>query len=314
MREAMYWEPFPGAKGRASAKAGPGNAVRCLLCPHACVIADGARGKCHARLNAGGTLYAETWGAVPALSLDPIEKKPFARFHPGSWILSAGSYGCNLSCLFCQNYGISQRGVDPFAHHDAARPATRHERDSRRVEPGDLVNEALALREEGNVGIAFTYNEPFVGYEYVWDAARLAKDAGLLVALVTNGYVNPEPLDRLLPYVDAMNVDVKAFTEGFYKELCGASLEPVLDTVRAAAGSCHVELTTLVIPGENSGVGEIARLAEWVASLNPGIPLHLNRHHPEYLMPNPPPIDRESLYRLADEARKFLSHVYVGNI
>ncbi len=292
MREAMYWEA-------------QGNRVRCALCPHGCSIAPGETGRCHVRRNREGTLISETWGLIPALALDPIEKKPLRRFHSGSWILSAGSYGCNLSCLFCQNHGISQRGAD----HQGNR-----EGETRVVEPQSLVEEALALREEGNVGIAFTYNEPFVGYEYLWDTLRPAKEAGLVTVLVTNGFVNPAPLERLLPYVDAMNIDVKAFTDGFYRDLCGASLDPVLETVRRAAARCHVELTTLVIPGENSGTDEIGALARWIASVDPSIPLHLNRHHPDYLMPTPPPVERESLYRLAETARMSLSHVYVGNV
>lgn len=304
MREALYQEPvgFPSSAGAAGIK----GRVRCLLCPHRCVIPPDGRGKCHARVNRGGKLYAETWGIVPALSLDPIEKKPFARYHAGSFILSAGSYGCNLSCLFCQNHGISQRGANPFSHGD--------DPGQRVVEPQALVAEALALRDEGNIGIAFTYNEPFVGYEYVWDTARLAREAGLKIVLVTNGYVNPEPLDQILTYVDAMNVDVKAFTDGFYRELCGGSLEPVLTTVRTAATRCHVEITTLVLPGENSGIDEIAELSAWIASVDPQIPLHLNRHHPDYLMPSPPPIGREALHQLAEQARKHLAYVYVGNV
>ncbi len=302
MREAMFWEAV------GSTEESERRRVRCRLCPHECVIAPGSRGKCHVRLNRGGALFAEAWGVVPALALDPIEKKPLSRFHPGSYILSAGGYGCNLSCLFCQNHGISQRGLDPF-NRSGDEPA-----DDRRVLPEDLVNEALALRDEGNIGIAFTYNEPLIGYEYVWDTARLAKEKGLLTVLVTNGYVNATPLQRLLPYIDAMNVDLKAFSDSFYRDLCGGSLNPVLETVRSAAGSCHVEITTLVIPGENSSAEEIDALSRWIASVNPGIPLHLNRHHPDYLMNEPPPIDRDSLFRLADVSRRSLSHVYTGNL
>ncbi len=302
MREAMFWETVGSTEENERRR------VRCRLCPHECVIAPGSRGKCHVRLNRGGTLFAEAWGIVPALALDPIEKKPLNRFHPGSYILSAGGYGCNLSCLFCQNHGISQRGLDPF-NHSGDEPAG-----DRRVLPEDLVNEALALRDEGNIGIAFTYNEPLIGYEYVWDTARLAKEKGLLTVLVTNGYVNASPLQRLLPYIDAMNVDLKAFSDSFYRELCGGSLKPVLETVRAAADACHVEITTLVIPGENSSAEEIDALSRWIASVNPGIPLHLNRHHPDYLMSEPPPIDRDSLFHLAEVSRRSLSHVYAGNL
>lgn len=300
MREALYWEPIS-----APSSSGSAGRVRCLLCPHRCAIPPDGRGKCHARVNRGGKLYSETWGIISSLALDPVEKKPFARFHSGSNILSAGSYGCNLSCLFCQNHGISQRGANPFSHGDD--PAIRV------VEPKALVAEAIALRNEGNIGIAFTYNEPLVGYEFVLDTALLAKEAGLKTALVTNGFVNPEPLERLLPFIDAMNIDVKAFTETYYHEICGGFLEPVLATVAYAASRCHVELTTLVLPGENSSLEEIDELARWVASVDSRIALHLNRHHPDYLMPSPPPIGREALYQLAAEARKHLAHVFVGN-
>lgn len=308
MREAMFWEAVGSTDDNGRKR------VRCRLCPHECMIAPGARGKCHIRLNLDGVLYAESWGVVPALALDPIEKKPLSRFHSGSYILSAGSYGCNLSCLFCQNHGISQRGLDPFAHGGEGTPSHTPERDDRQVSPADLVNEALALRDEGNIGIAFTYNEPFVGYEYVWDTARLAREKGLLTVLVTNGYVNPAPLQKLLPYINAMNIDLKGFSESFYRDLCGGSLEPVLQTIRTAAESCHVELTTLVIPGENSSVDEIDALSQWIAAINPGIPLHLNRHHPDYLMPIPPPMEKEALLHLAEGARRHLSHVYTGNL
>ncbi len=284
-----------------------GGAVRCLLCPRRCLIPAGSAGFCGSRANRGGALVADGYGAVSALALDPIEKKPLARFRPGSRILSAGGFGCNLACRFCQNHRIAR-----------ARPPSVDDGDGlaefSRMSPDALVGAALSCRDRGNVGLAFTYNEPFVNIEYVVDCARLAKAAGLAVVLVTNGYVNPEPLEYALPFVDAMNVDLKAFTDGFYESVCSGTRLPVMETIARAAGRCHVEVTTLVIPGLNSGREEIVALADWLASVSPAIPLHLTRHHPDYLMPEPPPIGPRELLGLVEAASTRLETVIAGNL
>lgn len=287
---------------------GEGRSVRCFLCPNFCVIADGQAGRCRVRVNREGSLYAMAYGVVSSLALDPVEKKPFAHFHPGSYLLSAGSFGCNLGCKFCQNHGIAQVGV----------PAEGLKgRSFERYTPEELVVAANECRQRGNIGIAYTYNEPFTDFEFVKDTALLARRSGLKNALVTNGYVNPEPLADIMPVIDAMNIDLKAFTESFYRTTCGGALAPVkatIETVVRAYPACHVEITTLVIPGLNSGREEIESLASWLASLSPDLPLHLSRHHPDYLMEKPDPIDVGELFALADIARTHLNFVHCGNI
>ncbi len=280
------------------------SAVECLLCPHLCLIPEGASGRCHVRKNSGGILYAESYGVISSLSLDPIEKKPLFQFYPGSNILSAGSWGCNLSCRFCQNHEISQTSCPPSSGRTG----------ERFMAPVELVQAAVETVPRGNIGLAFTYNEPFVGYEFVFDTARLAREQGLKTVLVTNGFVNPEPLAEILPFVDAMNIDLKAFTDGFYRRICGARLEAVLETIRSSVAACHVEVTTLVIPGLNSGPAEIDALASALASISPEIPLHLNRHHPAWRMAEPSPISTVELQALAGIARKHVSTVYCGNL
>lgn len=281
-------------------------AVHCLLCPHGCVIRDGSSGHCRVRENHGGTLYAASYGHVSSLALDPVEKKPLARFHPGSFVLSAGSWGCNMSCRFCQNHAISQTGVPSGTYGPRA--------GERIMSPEDLVAAAVAAVSEGNIGIAYTYNEPLVGYEFVLDTARLAHEKGLLNVLVTNGYINAEPLGELLPHIDAMNIDLKAWTDGFYRKICGGTLDPVLASIAQCAPKCHVEVTTLVIPGLNSDPVEISALASWLASVSPDLTLHLTRHHPDYLMLEPAPISRSELMGLAAIAKRHLEWVYCGNI
>lgn len=294
MHKALFWEK-------------EGQSVRCRLCPHQCLIPNGSSGICRVRHNHEGELYSLSWGIVPALALDPVEKKPFARFYPGSFILSAGFYGCNMRCLFCQNWSISQSGPpspdgDPWSGAGDI------------LSPQALVRTALDMKKHGNIGIAFTYSEPLVSIEYILEAAPLARKEGLRIAVVTNGYINAESLSVLLPHVDAFNIDLKAFTESFYRDLCGASLSPVLQTITAAHRRAHVELTTLVIPGHNDSEDEIDALASWIASLSADIPLHLNRHHPDYRMTDVPPVELDRLASLARTARTHLSCVHTGNI
>ncbi|MFA6669794.1 MAG: radical SAM protein, partial [Bacillota bacterium] len=201
-----------------------GDTVRCFLCPHGCVLKPGQTGRCSVRRNKGGVLYSLNYGKVTACNVDPIEKKPLYHFYPGSRILSVGSFGCNLKCGFCQNHAI--------AH---GTPGTVF------VSPEGLADRAASA--EDNIGIAYTYNEPSIWYEYVLDTARIARERGLKNVLVTNGYIGIKALEQLLPFIDALNIDVKAFSDAYYDSICSGRLSPVLDTVKAAAGRCHVEVT-----------------------------------------------------------------------
>lgn len=272
------------------------NEVRCRLCPHNCRIRPGRTGICRARKNEGGALYSLNYGQVTSLGIDPIEKKPLYHFYPGSNILSAGTFGCNFHCGFCQNWQI--------AHGD---PQTRE------VSPEALAASAVLAGEQAdNIGIAYTYSEPLVWYEYVYDTARLAREKGLKNVLVSNGYIQEEPLLELLPLIDAMNIDVKGFNEQFYRETCGGKLEPVKRTVEAAHSRCHLEVTTLLVPTLNDSDGEIAALADWLAGLNPEIPIHFSRYFPQYKMDLPPtPLD--TLRRAREIAGRRLKYVYIGN-
>lgn len=227
--------------------------------------------------------------------MDPIEKKPLYQFNPGRQILSAGSWGCNLRCAFCQNWEI--------AHGE---PGVR------RIEPDGLA--ALAAAQgANNIGVAYTYSEPMVWYEYMKDTAAAVKNRGLKNVLVTNGYIEPGPLSELLPLVDAMNIDLKGFRDDYYGNICGGSLAPVLRTVESATKACHVEVTTLIVTGLNDKPAEIDELSQWLASVNPEIPLHLSRYFPRYKM-ELPPTPADTLVKLRDAARKHLRFVYIGNM
>lgn len=280
--------------------AGAADRAVCRICPHACVLAEGQRGRCRARVARGGSVACENFGRITALALDPIEKKPLARFMPGARILSVGSYGCNLRCPFCQNASIAQ--------------ATAEEVRWRTMTPDELVAAACDARADGNVRIAYTYNEPLVGYEFVLACAQRAHERGLVNVLVTNGMVNSEPLAELLPYIDAANVDVKGFTQRFY-DAVGGSLDTVKRTVEAMARSahCHLEVTTLVVPGMNDTLDEIAAIAQWLAALDPAVPYHVTRFFPCHRLTDRPPTDVRLVRELADIARRHLRHVYVGN-
>ncbi len=296
--------------------------IRCLLCPHYCLIRPGKRGICGVRENSDGEIRLVTAGLVSGYGADPIEKKPLYHFRPGSVIFSAGSYGCNLRCDFCQNYHISQCMPGRSGSRQAAPGNSRGRRpgsgaesgtDSGVTTPAALVSKALAVR--GNCGMAYTYNEPVIWYEYVMECARLAKEHGLCNVLVTNGYINPEPLNELIGVTDAFNIDLKAFSNEFYRRYTGASLQPVLDAVMmVAASGRHLEITTLVIPGLNDSPDDMKWQAEWIAS-NAGrtTPLHLSRYFPVYRRATPatPP---ETILRLREVAGKYLDYVYTGNM
>jgi len=273
------------------------NLTACRLCPKLCTIREDKSGFCRVRENRKGTLYATNYGKVTSYGMDPIEKKPLYHFFPGSLILSFGTVGCNLRCGFCQNWSI--------AHGD---PDTVY------ITPEQAVETARQQIKDGypNTGIAYTYSEPFMWYEFVLDTARLAGKAGLKNVLVTNGYINETPLREILPYIDAMNIDVKGFTEDYYRKHCIGRLEPVLRTVEIACAECHVELTNLLVTGLNDSSEEIERLVDWIASLDREIPLHFSRYFPNFEM-NLPATPLETLKRAGDIARKKLSYVYIGN-
>lgn len=271
--------------------------VTCALCFHHCTLAEGQTGLCRARANRGGVIVPLNYGRITALALDPIEKKPLRRFHPGSRILSVGSFGCNLCCPFCQNAGIAAVGA---------------ETDTRDCPPETLVQTALELRAQGNIGVAYTYNEPLVGYEYLRDCAALVRRAGMVNVLVTNGTIAEQPWRDLLPLLDAVNIDLKGFTESWYRRL-GGDLETVRRAIALAARCCHLEVTTLVVPGENDSEAEMRALSAWLASLDPEIPLHVSRFFPRHRMQDRPPTPVETVYRLAEVARERLRYVYTGN-
>lgn len=274
------------------------NRVECTICPHACKISEGATGICGVRKNVSGKIELLTWGVIPGFAFDPVEKKPLYHFYPGSKILSIGSWGCNMRCDFCQNYHISQNVISGAAQ---------------RVRPEEILRDSL--KDDRNIGVAFTYNEPVIWYEYVRDVALLIKEAGQSTVMVTNGYVTEKTLNEFLGFTDAFNVDLKAFSNDFYKRLTGATLEPVKKALRIIAGSGrHLEITTLIIPGRNDSVGEMADEASWIAGeLGPDIPLHLSRYFPMYKR-NDPVTPEETLQRLYDTARRHLNYVYMGNL
>ncbi|HEY5555915.1 AmmeMemoRadiSam system radical SAM enzyme [Acetobacterium sp.] len=272
--------------------------VKCKICPHQCHIDENEIGFCRARSNKKGVITAINYGLITSMAMDPIEKKPLYRFFPGSLILSVGSFGCNLRCSFCQNYQISMAGIKDIQ--------------TRKVSPQELVRQALELKNQGNIGIAYTYNEPLVGYEYVRDCALLAREKGLKNVLVTNGYVCAEPLKEILPYIDALNIDLKGFTEEFYHKVSG-DLETVKRSIKLASENNHIEVTTLIIPGENDSEDEIRKMSQWLASIRSDIPLHLSRFFPCYKMTDRNPTEVASVYALAEIARESLDYVYVGN-
>jgi len=281
MKEAAYYEKLGSDR------------VRCHLCPQECKIADGRRGFCHARSNVEGVLYSDIYEHILALNLDPIEKKPLYHFHPGSRILSIGTRGCNQRCDFCQNWEL--------VASDA---------------PGTYItsDEVAAMAGRGgSIGVAYTYNEPMTWYEFVAECAGKVRSRGLKNVLVTNGYVNPGPLEELLPLVDAMNIDIKSMDPEFYRKICRSSLEPVLATCERVSGDCHVEITNLVIPGYNDSDEMISRLVDFVSGLGGSTPLHFSAYYPCHRM-TAPPTPPETLARARGIALERLDYVYIGNV
>lgn len=283
MHEAAYYKKLDG------------NKVQCLLCPHFCVIAEGGRGKCWPRQNVGGRLCATTYGLASSVALDPIEKKPLYHFHPHTSILSLGSLGCNLKCVFCQNYEISQVASERTTP----------------VEIDEIISEAKRL---GSIGVAYTYNEPLIWFEFVRDCARAVRKAGLYNVLVTNGLVNPEPFDELLPLIDALNIDIKSIENDFYVKYCGGMLEPILRNTKRAAESSHVEVTNLVIPTLNDKDENFIKLRDWLFdNVGADVAVHLSRYFPCYKL-KIPPTPRETLERAREIFAKKMKYVYLGNI
>ena len=279
----------------------------CEVCFRHCELKEGQTGFCGARICVGGKVTAANYGRVTALALDPIEKKPLRRFMPGSYILSVGSYGCNLRCPFCQNHEISW-----------SRQAMRFADTAELIMPDKLAAAAKRYRSRGNVGVAFTYNEPLIGYEYVRDTAKLVHEAGMVNVLVSNGTAELAVLDEILPYIDAMNIDLKGFTDLYYTEVLGGDRAMVMRFIERAVQFCHVELTTLIIPGENDTEEEMREMCKWIAGLRgivPGteIPLHISRFFPRFHMTDRGATDVAKVYRLAEVAREKLSYVYTGN-
>jgi len=281
---AKYWESTESKE------------IRCVLCPHHCRIKENKTGKCGVRLNIDGELFADGYGKVTSIALDPIEKKPLYHFHSGKKIVSIGGYGCNFHCRFCQNYGISQEYQNAKIEH---------------LTPEVIKQVARQAVPDGNIGIAYTYNEPLIGYEFVSDCSALIKSAGLVNVLVTNGFINREPLENLLPMIDAMNVDIKGYLSRTYNEV-GGTLEDVLSTIEMSYDSCHVEVTTLVLPDENEE--DIEEIAKWLSKLDVNIPYHLSRSFPRYKYKNSHATPPETMYRLRDIAKKYLNNVYIGNM
>ena len=283
------------------------NRVVCEVCPHHCAIPEGGRGKCRARGTRNGQNVPLLYGIMSSVALDPIEKKPLRRFCPGSFILSVGSFGCNLNCPFCQNWEISMsdggevlRGEEP-GHYLA---------------PDVLADMAERLRGRGNIGVAFTYNEPTICCEYILDMAPLLREKGLKTVLVTNGCVEDEIADTILPHADALNIDLKSFDAEVYRKTLGGDLETVKRFIGKASSRCHVELTTLIVPGLNDSEAEMRSLTDWVASLPDGneIPLHITRFFPRYRMTDRAATERRTVLRLTEIAREKLKYVYPGNM
>jgi len=287
-KEALFWKPLNN------------QTVQCFLCPHHCIIAPEKHGICGVRKNEHGTLFSLIYQACSSIAVDPIEKKPLYHFNPGSLVLSLGSVGCTFRCDHCQNYHISMARPDEQPLHDI--PASHLSK--------------IAI-EKGCKGVAWTYNEPTIWHEYTVEAAQLVKEAGLYTVYVTNGYIEEEPLKAIAPYLDAMNIDVKAFHEQFYQKICKAKLAPVLQTCeRVKKLGVHLELTYLVIPGHNDTTKEINAFCQWIVEkLGADTPVHFSRFHPDYKMTDVTVTPRSTLLTCRMTAKDAgLQFVYLGNI
>jgi len=276
------------------------NKVQCKLCPHFCVVENGKFGKCHVRKNIDGKLYAMSYEMPVSINIDPIEKKPLYHFLPGTKTYSIGMAGCNLGCSFCQNWELSQKSAEELL--------------SPKVEAKRIVEQA---KESGCPSISYTYSEPIVSYEFVMEVAKLARKKGLRNLLVSNGFINPEPLKKLCKHIDAANIDLKGITEDFYKKICGARLAPVLEALKIfKKKKVWLEVTNLIVPGLNDSKKDIEKLVLWVKdNLGVDVPLHLSAFHPMYKLKYVPPTTLEKLREAKDIALKQgLKYVYTGNL
>lgn len=278
---------------------------KCNVCHNHCDLEEDREGLCKARICRDGKVVPKNYGHVTSIALDPIEKKPLNLFYPGSKIISVGSYGCNLRCPFCQNHEISYDFGKEYPYG------------FREMSPKEVADIALEYKDEGNIGVAFTYNEPLVGYEFVVDAAKKVHENGMKTVLVSNGNVTLEVAKQVIPHIDAMNIDLKGFTDKYYQEVLCGDRKLVMDFISMAAEVCHVEVTTLIVPGFNDSEDEIKELSKWVASLDNGrgkekVALHLSRYFPRFKM-DTPATDVDLIYRLRSVAAKELDHVFTGN-
>ncbi len=280
MKEARYWHT-------------EGSALRCELCPWHCLIREGKAGICQARVNHQGRLVAGMYARITACHLDPIEKKPLYHVKPGRAILSVGSGGCNFKCGFCQNWDISQ--VIP---------------DTMEAQPKDVAEKAVAV---DSCGVAYTYNEPIINIEYVMDCARQVKAKGLINVMVSNGFINPGPLEDLIPLIDAWNIDLKSMDDSFYREVCHGHVGPVKATIKRVSQSSHVEVTHLMVPDRLHSLEQVRDLAAWLASCSPSIPLHLTRYYPQYHY-HEEATDVDFMHQAYGAAKQYLKWVYLGNI
>ena len=277
--------------------------VTCTTCPHACRIGPGQVGRCRARGWKEGKVAPLSYGRITSIALDPVEKKPLARWRPGGWLVSVGSYGCNLSCPFCQNYHIAQAAADDVAW--------------RTILPEELVGLTLDARARGQQrveGIAHTYNEPLISWEYVRDTGILAHEAGLANVLVSNGCAQSSVIDELAPLIDAANIDLKGFASDYYR-WCGGNIDAVKGCIRrlAAEPSCHLEVTTLIVPQRNDDPHEMEELAQWLSSVDPDITLHVTRYFPRWRLSPGTATPVAQVYAMAQVARGELANVVVGN-
>ncbi len=287
-KEARFWNKLSDKK------------VQCTLCAHKCKLNKSNQGICGVRKNENGKLYSQIYGSYSSMAVDPIEKKPLYHFHPGTNAFSLGTVGCNFKCLYCQNYSISTADLGYSYLRDMS------------------AEDSVEIAKQYNCqGIAYTYNEPTIWYEFTLDSAKLAKKADLYTCYVTNGYILEEPLKEISPFLDAMNIDIKAFTEDFYKKICKSKLEPVLNTCLLAKKlGIHIELTYLVIPGYNDSLKEIKGFCSWVVEkLGNEVPVHFSRFHPDYKMKNVPATPVDSLLKIYEVAKEVgLLYPYLGNV
>lgn len=279
----------------------------CNVCHNRCNLKNGDIGLCHARKNENGVIKSINYGVVTSIALDPIEKKPLNLFYPGSKVISVGSYGCNLRCPFCQNHEIS---IGFGKEYDG---------ETRYIAPAELADIAENYEGYGNIGVAFTYNEPLIGYEYLIDVSKEVHARGLKTILVSNGCVTRAIAEQVVPHIDAMNIDLKGFTDNYYRDVLHGDRHMVMDFIEYAFQHSHVEVTTLIVPGYNDSDQEMEELAKWLSSLESGrgkkdLALHISRYFPRFKMTDVPATDVDCIYHLQEIAARHLDNVFVGNV